>query len=219
MTRNDFDFPRKGFPLHPDPGEALRPREYFSTSPYYFHDEQAESIVRTSAYYHKDPALAVIYFPPGEHVAVCLSLANPFQRSSSTGLGFLDRLPPELLSNILYGLDMRSVLIFRQVNVRSREVVHYLPQYNKIVVHGLNTLCGLLRTGLAVHISLLEFYNALSTKSCAFCGEFGGFICLPIWKRCCFKCVEVSPETQMKSFYSHAILDQFFIPESESERK
>ncbi|KAJ5609634.1 hypothetical protein N7528_010201 [Penicillium herquei] len=215
MTRIDFDFPGKGFPLPADPGKALRPREYFSTSPYYFHDEQAEAIVRTSAYYHKDPALAVIYFPPREHVAVCLSLANPFQRSTSTGLGLLDRLPPELLSNILYTLDMRSLLTFRQVNLRSREMVHYLTQYNKIAVHGLNLLCGLLRTRLAVHISLLEFYNALCTKNCAFCGEFGGFMCLPIWKRCCFKCVEVAPQTQIKPFYD--IQDQFFIPESESE--
>ncbi|KAJ6021963.1 hypothetical protein N7540_007467 [Penicillium herquei] len=63
MTRkDDFDFPGKGFPIRPDPAAALRPREYFSASPYYFHDKHAESIIRSSSWYYKDPVLAVIYF-------------------------------------------------------------------------------------------------------------------------------------------------------------
>ncbi|KAJ5735588.1 uncharacterized protein N7483_000713 [Penicillium malachiteum] len=218
MTRtDDFDFPREGFPIPLDPAAALRSREYFSTSPYYFHDKHAESIIRTSSWYYKDPVLAVIYYPPREYAAVSLSLANPFQRPSSNGLGSLDRLPLELLFKIFYSLDMRSLLKFRQANLISREMIHYLTQYDKIAVHALNPLCALLRTGLAVHVSLLEFYNALCTKTCSFCKEFGGFICLPIWKRCCFECMQDSPETQLQPLY--AMQEQFSIPESKLERK
>lgn len=97
---------------------------------------------------------------------------------------------------------MHSLFKFRQINLRSRQMVDSLNQYQRIVSHGLNLFCALLRTRLAIDISLLDFYNALCMKACFLCGEFGGFISLLIWKRCCFKCLQESPETQVRTLAS-----------------
>ncbi|KAJ5807710.1 hypothetical protein N7447_011166 [Penicillium robsamsonii] len=110
-------------------------------------------------------------------------------------LGSLDRLPLELLFDTLYRLDMCSLFKFRQITLRSRQLVDSLNQYQRVVSYGLNLFCALLRTRRVIDISLLDFYNALCTKACNFCGEFGGFISLLIWKRCCFR----SSKTQVRT--------------------
>ncbi|KAJ5474349.1 hypothetical protein N7475_003915 [Penicillium sp. IBT 31633x] len=137
----------------------------------------------------KDYCLSVIWFPPREYVDIRLLIATPFQRTSNVGVGSLDRLPLELLFDIFCRLDMHSLFKFRQINLRSRQMVDSLHQYQSIVSYGLNLFYTLLRTRVAIYISLLDFYNALCTKACSLYGEFGGFMSLLIWKRCCFKCL------------------------------
>lgn len=99
----------------------------------------------------------------------------------------------------LYRLDMYSLFKFRQINLRSRQMVDSLNQYHRVVSHGLNLLCALLRTRIAIDITLFDFYKALCTKTCTLCGEFGGFISILAWKRCCFKCLQYAPETQVRT--------------------
>ncbi|KAF1957787.1 hypothetical protein CC80DRAFT_559805 [Byssothecium circinans] len=106
---------------------------------------------------------------------------------------------------------MHSLFRFRQTNLRSRQTVDSLKQYQIIVLHGLNLLCALLRTRHS--ISLLDFYNALCTKACSLCGEFGGFISLLRWKRCCFKCLKEAPETQVQTLA--AVRKQFHLTKVE----
>ncbi|KAI0101638.1 hypothetical protein GGR51DRAFT_529689 [Nemania sp. FL0031] len=180
----------------------VMPRGYRSASEYHFREEQADAIVRVATYHRRDFGLSVIWFSPREHEGIRLSLAAPFPRTSNTGLGSLDRLPLELLHDVFLRLDMRSLFSFRQTNLRSREMVDSLKQYRVVVSHGLNLLCALLRTRLAIGVSLLDFYHALCTKNCTLCGEFGGFISLLTWDRCCFQCLQVAPETQVQSLAS-----------------
>ena len=80
----------------------------------------------------------------------------PFQRTSDTGLGSLDQLPLELFLDILYRLDVQSLLKFRQIILRARETVDSLSQYRRVISYGLNLVCALLRTGVAVGITLLD---------------------------------------------------------------
>lgn len=178
---------------------ALMPRGYLSATAFRFGEEQADAIVRTAAYHRKDFCLSVIWFSPAKHVDIHQSIATPFQQTSSAGLGSLDRLPLELLHDTLLRLDLHSLFKFRQTNRRSRQAVDSLKQYQMIVLHGLNLFCALLRTRLAVGISLLDFYNALCLESCSLCGEFGGFMSLLTWKRCCFKCLKEAPEIQVQT--------------------
>ncbi|KAL2015245.1 hypothetical protein VTK56DRAFT_5951 [Thermocarpiscus australiensis] len=174
------------------------PRGYRSATEYPFREEETDAIVRVAAYHRKDYCRAVIWFSPRQHAAIRPSIATPFRRTSHEGLGSLDRLPPELLHDVLLRLDMHSLFKFRQTNLRSRQMVDSLRQYQLVAAHGLNLFCALLRTQLAMGVSLRDFYSALCTKACALCGEFGGFITLLTWHRCCFMCLQQAPEAQVR---------------------
>jgi hypothetical protein len=195
---------------------TLMPRGYRSATEYCFAEEQTDAIVRTTAYYRKDYSLSVIWFSPREHVDIRLSIATPFRRTLNFGRGFLDRLPLELLHDTLFRLDMHSLFKFRQINLRSRQMVDSLKQYRMVVSYGLNLLCALLRTRLAMGISLFDFYNALCTKACTVCGECGEFISLLTWKRCCFKCLQEGPETQVQTLA--AVRKQFHLTKVELDQ-
>jgi hypothetical protein len=188
------------------------PPGYRSVTEYRFHEEQTDAIVRAAAYYRRDYCLSVIWFSPREHVGIRQSIVTPFQRTSATGLGTLNRLPLELLHDILLCLDMHSLFKLRQTNLSSRQTVDSLNQYNVVVSHGLSLFCALLRTQLAIGVSLFDFCNALYTKACTLCGEFGGFMSLLTWTRCCFKCLQGAPETQVRSLA--AVRKQFHLTQT-----
>ncbi|KAI1423770.1 hypothetical protein F5Y12DRAFT_785827 [Xylaria sp. FL1777] len=177
----------------------VMPRGYHSAIEYQYSEEQGDAIVRIASYHRKEFCTAVISFPPGEHDSIRSSIATPFRQAPDTGLGSLQRLPLELLDNVVLSLDMNSLFIFRQVNLRCRELVDSLPQYQRVVAHGLDLFCALLRTELAIHIPLFNFDWALCAKNCAFCGEFAGFVALLLWERCCFKCLRIARETQVQT--------------------
>ena len=181
---------------------TLIPRGYRSATEFRFDREQSDAIIRTTAYHRKDYCLSVIWFSRRKHNDIYPSIATPFQRNSSVGLGSLNKLPIELLFNVFYHLDMCSLFKFRQINLRSRQMVDSLNQYQRVVSYGLNLLRALLRTRIAIDVTLLDFYQALCTKTCTLCGEFGGFISILAWKRCCFKCLQEAPETQVRTLAS-----------------
>jgi hypothetical protein len=55
-------------------------------------------------------------------------------------------------------------------------MVDSLNRYQRVVSHGLNLFCALLQTRIAIDVTLLDFYQALCTKTCTLCGESGGYI-------------------------------------------
>lgn len=195
---------------------ALMPRGYRSATEYPLREEQTDAIVQVTAYHRKDYCRSVIWFSPREHVGIRLSIATPFRRTPDTGLGSLDRLPLELLNDVMLRLDIHSLFNFRQTNLRSRQTVDSLKQYQVVVLHGLNLLCALLRTRLATSVSLFDFYYALCTKACALCDEFGGFISLLTWNRCCFKCLQGALETQVQTLA--AVQRQFHLTKAELDQ-
>ncbi|KAL2142943.1 hypothetical protein VTI28DRAFT_522 [Corynascus sepedonium] len=192
---------------------ALVPRGYRSATEYRFRQDQTDAIVRATAYHRKDFCHSVIWFSPREHVGIRPSIATPFPRTPDTGLGTLGLLPLELLHDVLLRLDIRSLFNFRQANLSSRRIVDSLHQYQIMVSHGLNLLCALLRTRLANGNSLLDFYHVLCTKACTLCGEFGGFVSLLTWKRCCFACLQGALETQVQTLAG--IRKQFHLTKTE----
>ena len=192
------------------------PSGYRSVAEYCFHEEQADFVVRATAYHREDFCRSVIWFSPRDHVAIRQSIATPFPRLSTTRLGSLDRLPPELLHDVLLRLDMSSLFHFRQVNLRSRQMVDSLKPYQMVALHGLNLLCALLRTRLSESVSLFDFYAVLCTKACTFCGEFGGFVSLLTWDRSCFPCLQRAPETQVQTLA--AMRKQFHLTKTQVGR-
>lgn len=179
---------------------AIKPRGYLSDDCYHFEEEQADAIIRTTSYHREDFNQSVIWFSDQEHQGVRASISTSFQRPPSISDGALDRLPQELLNNIFLSLDIRSLTKCRQVNLRLRQAVDSLSEYQAICTHALNVVCALLRTRLARNVSLFDFYQALCTKNCDLCPRFGGFIFLPTWRRCCFMCLRSGDlELQMQT--------------------
>lgn len=182
--------------------DYLSPKRYRSDTEFHFREEDAAAIIRSAAYHRRDFPLSVIWISPREHLGIRTSISTSFSRVSNVSLGNIDRLPLELLNEVCLHLDVLSVLKFRHINLRSRRIVDSLHEYQVAISHGLNALCALLRTKLAINVTLLDFYREICTKDCALCGEFGGFIFLPTWIRCCFECLKQAPETQMQTLAS-----------------
>ncbi|KAJ5735589.1 F-box domain protein [Penicillium malachiteum] len=112
---------------------STMPREFRSKTEYQFDEEQADAIVRATAYHRRDFCFSAIWYPFREHVNIISSIATPFRRTPSVGIGTLDRLPLELLFDTLCRLDIHSLFRFHQINLRSRQTVDSLSQYRRIV--------------------------------------------------------------------------------------
>ncbi|KAJ2993238.1 hypothetical protein NUW58_g1900 [Xylaria curta] len=196
--------------------DSYHPSGYRSATEYDFDEGQADAIVWATTYRREDYRFSMIWFPPCEHDSIRSSIATPFRHVSDMGLGSLERLPLELLHIVIFSLDIYTLFKFRQANLRSRQIVDSLTEYQTVASHGLNLLCALLRARLPTDTTLSDIHCALCTKACAFCGEFAGFISLLIWKRCCIKCIRNVSETQVRTLatirsqfdFTQAQLDQ-----------
>lgn len=103
--------------------------------------DQADAIVRVSAYHRKDFDRAVTWFTPRIHSNGVTCLSSAF-RELTTSLGELDSLPLELINEICLQLDIVSLLYLRQTNARARHVVNALHEYQIVTTHALNPFCA-----------------------------------------------------------------------------
>jgi hypothetical protein len=142
--------------------------------------EQADAIIRASAYHRKDFDRAVIWFPPSAHSNSGTSVSSAL-REPTASLGELDRLPLELINEICLQLDIESIFYFRQTNARARQVINTLREYQIVSTHALNAFCALLQTRSASRVTLLDFYRLLCTQN--------DLVYLPTWTRCCSQCI------------------------------
>ena len=104
------------------------------------------------------------------------------------GLGNLDRLPPELLRNVLMQIDLQSLTDFRQVNQRAMDFVDSIPQYAAIIDLAPNSIRGLLSVGTAKITTCQDLYSKLIVFNCDECTNFGGYLYLITCRRVCFEC-------------------------------
>lgn len=93
-------------------------------------------------------------------------------------------------------MDIATLFRFRQTSSSSRHVVDSSPEYRAVTTHALNALCALLRSQVASHVTLLDFYHLLCEDKCASCTLFGSLVHIPTWTRYCFRCLQAyRPET------------------------
>ncbi|MCJ1310545.1 hypothetical protein MMC25_004209 [Agyrium rufum] len=168
--------------------------ERYSQEPFPFSKSDEEVIIRTSAYHRRDFDLAVARVDSREHEAVRESMTNSFERSSSSGnLGTLSTLPVEMIVEIYHHLDAQSLFRFRQVCLRTREMVSLVSEYQTFVKYALDVLCVVLRSDLGQHHTFRRMYATLCTLNCDSCDDFGGFVFLPSFTRCCISCIRSNP--------------------------
>ena len=164
--------------------------------------EHTDAIIRVTSNPRLKYELDVISFPPGKHDSIRQSISTPFQRTTDSGVGALDRLPIELLYMVLLSLDLLSIFKLRHVNLGARILVDSLYEYGTLVRHSLDAFCALLQTNVALEVPLSQLYSELCSRECCCCGQLGSLLFLPIWSRCCYKCLGHCQQFEMQTLSS-----------------
>jgi len=181
---------------HPVDEATLLQRQYRSMSEYVVGDsEEVDAIIQAvtqPAAYQPRPGLAwngpVLRFDDAVSDPVRQSLRTPFPLQSKTSLGRMN-LPVEILCEVVRRLDMRTLLKFRQVDQRAREIVSAVIEYRRVIEYALDAVLAFHRAEMASHVELRHLYSLLCTDACSFCGEIGNFVFMPTQERCCIACL------------------------------
>ncbi|EME39230.1 hypothetical protein DOTSEDRAFT_56677 [Dothistroma septosporum NZE10] len=103
-------------------------------------------------------------------------------------LGWLERLPYELVAEILAELDLRSLFDFCAVNQRAMQAADGVPQFKQILKHNTTALRAMLAIQVGSYTSCTDLLRTLKTANCEHCGDFAGYIYLLHCTRVCFLC-------------------------------
>ena len=99
----------------------------------------------------------------------------------------LDRLPLELLIEVLLLLDIPSLTRFRRLNRRLMELVNSVHQYTAIIEHCPN----IIRAIVSIQADAFDcgtLYRTLCTSRCFTCNRFGDHLYLIDCRRVCYLC-------------------------------
>lgn len=102
-------------------------------------------------------------------------------------VGRLDVLPLELITQILLGLDLPSLISFRRVNRRAAVLVDSVHEYRMVYNHCPDIIRAIVSVD-AKHFNLRTLFGTLSTTRCASCHRFGDYLYLITCKRVCYLC-------------------------------
>ncbi|KAI0515409.1 F-box domain-containing protein [Xylaria bambusicola] len=124
---------------------------------------------------------------------------EPSLQSRASSLGTLDRLPVELLYEVLMSLDFQSSISFSRASIQGKNIVCSLPAYRDVMKHAPHALAALSRTKLLHFHSASDLHNALRNERCATCPEYGVYLFLPTCERCCWQCLRSKPTRRVVS--------------------
>ncbi|KAI1153615.1 F-box domain-containing protein [Nemania diffusa] len=120
------------------------------------------------------------------------SIEAHFQNSVSS-LGILDRLPVELLYEVLKSLDLQSTILFSRVSIQRRNIVYSFSAYRDVIKHTPHALAAFSQT------KLLHLHSR-----CATCLEYGVYLFLPTCERCCWQCLRSNSTRRVVSLTAAA---------------
>lgn len=107
-----------------------------------------------------------------------------------TSFGDLDKLSPELLCMVLGHLSCNDLEALRSCSIGGRITVLDFPPYRTLLTHTPIIFSVLKKTGLARSFSIATIYETFASALCTTCGQFGGYVFLPSFSRCCLHCAE-----------------------------
>ncbi|KAI0971217.1 F-box domain-containing protein [Xylaria arbuscula] len=125
-------------------------------------------------------------------------------QNRASSLGILDRLPVELLHEVLRNLDFQSTIRFSRVSVQGKNILCSLPAYRDVIKHAPHTLAALGQTKLLHLHSASELHIALRNERCATCPEYGVYLFLLTCERCCWQCLRAKPTRRVVSLTTAA---------------
>ncbi|PLN83715.1 hypothetical protein BDW42DRAFT_164521 [Aspergillus taichungensis] len=163
---------------------------------YEFDEEDASDIIYLTSFRLMRNETSVINIHPRVHRYVSHSICQT-NYTPRTNLGYLDKLPLELLHDICINyLDLRSLFRFRHTNRRAQIVVHNIRGYRTITAHALGSFCAIYRSQIARWYTLRNLLDLLHQRDCTFCGRFGGYVFLISFTRCCYLCMSQMPQLE-----------------------
>lgn len=111
-------------------------------------------------------------------------------------LGYLERLPMELLFGIFSYLTIPELQSFKATNSRGHLMAWSDTRHSSIVTYAPNLIAALYATGLQSAFTLGRIHTAFARSTCTICNSFGGYIFLPGLQRCCQRCASCETELQ-----------------------
>ncbi|KAK6710971.1 hypothetical protein SNK05_005404 [Fusarium graminearum] len=160
--------------------------------------ENQEAILRTCSYHRR-----IYYFPllqtnarkaPDTLFKCSLTTSSSLAPQTTNDTASIYKLPPEVISDIVLLLDVKSFHNFRDTSHQLRCIANGIPQYRHVAQHGFEGIKALARTGLSPHVTYDNLYRVLNTEKCTMCGEFGSLLFLPTCTRCCYNCLREESE-------------------------
>jgi hypothetical protein len=129
---------------------------------------------------------------PVDYDGLCpLQFKHISSRPSSPGL--LSRLPLEIQHEVLLILDLAALASLRLVNYYFKSTIDSFPPYARTQQHA-SILYRLLRdTKTISYHTLSTIYRALTSAACSVCGDFGPYLFVLTFHRCCANCLERNP--------------------------
>ena len=127
----------------------------------------------------------------------------------------LDRLPLELLIEILLHLDIPSLTRFRGLNRFTMELVDSVHQYTAIIEHCPN----IIRAIVSIQADAFDcgtLYRTLCTSRCSTCNRFGSYLYLIDCRRVCYLCF--TERAEYFPLTSHEA-SKFFTPNTKPRSK
>lgn len=104
--------------------------------------------------------------------------------------GNLGKLPPELLCMVFQHLTCDDLETLHRSSTGGRIAVLAFPQYHTLLTQVPTILAILKETRLARSFTIIQIYETFTSPLCTTCGQFGGYVFLPSFTRCCMSCAE-----------------------------
>lgn len=104
--------------------------------------------------------------------------------------GNLAKLPNELLCMVFRHLTCGDLEALHSCSTGGRITVLAFPPYHTLLTHAPTILAILKETRLARSFTITQIYETFTSTLCTTCGQFGGYVFLPSFTRCCVPCAE-----------------------------
>ena len=129
----------------------------------------------------------------------------------------LDRLPLELLIEILLQLDIPSLTCFRGLNRHAMKIVNSVRQYTAIIEHCPNIIHAIVSIQ-ADSFDCGTLYRTLCTSQCSTCNHFGDYVYLIDCCRVCYFCFTMRAEYFPLTSREASKFFKFFAPNAKPKR-
>lgn len=120
-------------------------------------------------------------------------------------LGDLQRLPTEVINEIFMFLDLDALRIVLQINSTYFCLATNLPAYKLLRQYASQVLQIMHMTQTAGYFSLYQVFGEFCQPYCRTCGNFGAYIFLLNFTRCCLYCLTFSKDYALVPLFDVAV--------------